>query len=97
MTSKWDPVRASVILVILSVVGFTVAFAARITFLPNVVDIASADEQQSLWALWAAFLLREIESICALIVVLVLTAAVAHLLGPRIESLRRLLAKGLGV
>jgi hypothetical protein len=89
-------VRASLIILTLSAVGFIAAFAARITFLPDVVDVASADEQQSLWALWVAFLLREIETICVLTVLLVLTAAAAHLIGPRIDSLRRSLAKSVG-
>ena len=66
-------------------------------FLPNVVDVASADEQQSLWALWAAFLLREIESICVLTVLLVITAAAGYLIGPWIESLRRSFGKSVGV
>jgi hypothetical protein len=90
-------VRASLILVTLSAVGFVTAFAARITFLSNVVDVASADEQQSLWALWAAFLLREIESICVLTVLLVITAAAGYLIGPWIESLRRSFGKSVGV
>jgi hypothetical protein len=87
-------VRASLILVTLSAVGFVTAFAARVTFLPHVVDVASADKQQSLWA---AFLLREVESICVLTVLVVLTAAAAHLIGPWIESLRRSFAKSVGV
>jgi hypothetical protein len=85
------------ILVTLSAVGFVAAFAARITFLPHVVDVASADEQQSPWALWSAFLLQEIESICALTVLLVFTAAAGYLVGPRIDSLRRSFGKSVGV
>jgi hypothetical protein len=97
MIFSQQAVRASVILVILSAVGFVTAFAVRIIFVPHVVDVASADEQQSLGALLAAFLLREIESICALTVLLVLAAAAGHLIGPRIESIRRSFAKSVDV
>jgi hypothetical protein len=53
---------------------FLAAFAVRMSFLSNVMPIASAEEAQSVWALEAAFLLKSVENVAAFAAVLVLVA-----------------------
>jgi hypothetical protein len=78
MISQWRSMRTSLFLLLLSIGSFAAAFVVRMTFLPDVLPIAVAEETQSLWALEATFLLRAVENIAALSAVLVLAASVAR-------------------
>jgi hypothetical protein len=64
--------RAAVKLLLLSLLVFAVAFGIRRTLLWDVMPIAWDEGAQSLWALGAAFLLRSIENLAAVLAVIVL-------------------------
>jgi H+/gluconate symporter-like permease len=81
MILKREPILASLALLLVSVGIFLAAFAARITFLPNVVPIAAVEESQSLLVLELAFLLRAIENIAGFGTVVVLVALAASWIG----------------
>ena len=76
--SRWRPVQAGLMVLLLSVAVFIATFTVRIIFLPDVVPIASTDAPQSLWAVQAAFLLRALENVSAFSALIVLAAGVAH-------------------
>jgi hypothetical protein len=86
MIPEWRPVRASLLLLLVSAAVFTLAFTVQIVFLPDVLPIADADEARSLWVLQVAFLLRTLENIAALSGLLVLAAMLAHLVGQGIGA-----------
>jgi hypothetical protein len=64
-------------LFVLALIVFAVAFGLRRTFLWDVVSVSWDQEPQSLWALGAAFLLRSLENIAAVVVVAGLALIVA--------------------
>jgi hypothetical protein len=82
--SRWRPVQAGLVVLLLSVAAFIATFAVRMIFLPNVVPIASGDVPQSLWAVQVAFLLRAVENVSAFSALLVLAAGIAHVVAQRI-------------
>jgi hypothetical protein len=82
MIPQLRPLRAPLVLLLVSVAAFAAAIAARLLLLPDVLPIAAADDPQPLWVVEVAFLLRAIENIAALGAVLVLAAAAAHWLAP---------------
>jgi hypothetical protein len=84
MIPEWRPVRASLLLLLVSAAVFTVAFTVQIVFLPDVLPIA--DEPRSFWVLQVAFLLRTLENIAAFGGLLVLAAMLAHLVGQGIGA-----------
>jgi hypothetical protein len=61
----------------LALIVFAVAFGLRRTFLWDVTPVSWDQEPQSLWALGAAFLLRSLENIAAVVAGLTLIAAAA--------------------
>jgi hypothetical protein len=71
------PMRGPVILLALCGALFVLATGTRRWFLSDVVPIADAEVQQSMWALDAAFLLRALENIAVLgfVVALVIAAS----------------------
>jgi hypothetical protein len=54
-------------LFVLALIVFAVAFGLRRTFLWDVMPVSSDQAPQSLWALGAAFLLRSLENIAAVV------------------------------
>lgn len=68
-------VRAALKLFVLAVIVFVAAFAIQRAFFWNVVAVSWDQEPQSLWALGAAFLLRSIENLSAVVAVLALVVA----------------------
>ena len=76
-------------LFVLALIVFAVAFALRRAFLWDVAPVSWDQEPQSLWALGAAFLLRSLENIAAVVAGLALIVAGAmRLIGP-VGRLRR--------
>jgi hypothetical protein len=61
----------------LALIVFAVAFGLRRTFFWDVTPVSWDQEPQSLWALGAAFLLRSLENIAAVVAGLTLIAAAA--------------------
>jgi hypothetical protein len=90
MVSQWRSLGTLLILLLVSIGVFAAAFAVRMTLLPDVLPIASAEPTQSLWALEATFVLRAVENITALSAVLVLAAAVARWVERQTKVARRL-------
>lgn len=74
MFSKRESILAPFALLLGSIGVFVAAFAIRIAFVPNVVPIASVEEQQSLWVLEAAFMLKAVEYIAGFGAIIVLMA-----------------------
>lgn len=70
-------VRTALKLFALALIVFAVAFGLRRTFLWDVTPVSWDQEPQSLWALGAAFLLRSLENIAAVVAGLTLIAAAA--------------------
>lgn len=70
-------VRTALRLFGLAVIVFAVAFGLRRTFFWDVMPVSWDQEPQSLWALGAAFLLRSLENIAAVVATLTLIAAAA--------------------
>ena len=70
-----DSVGVVLKLLILSGAVFVVAFATERIFLPHVVPIAWAEKSQSLWMVEAAFLLRAVENVAAIVAGIVLMVA----------------------
>jgi hypothetical protein len=64
-------------LFVLALIVFAVAFGLRRAFFWNVVPVSWDQEPQSLWALGAAFLLRSLENIAAVVAGIALIVAVA--------------------
>jgi len=64
--------RSACKLFVLSLLVFAAAFALRRAFLWDVMPVSWDQEPQSLWALGAAFLLRSIENVAAVIAAIVL-------------------------
>jgi hypothetical protein len=62
-------------LFVLAVIVFAVAFGLRRTFFWDVTPVSWDQEPQSLWALGAAFLLRTLENIAAVVAGLTLIVA----------------------
>jgi hypothetical protein len=58
-----------------ALIVFAVAFSLRRTFFWDVTPVSWDQEPQSLWALGAAFLLRTLENVAAVVAVLTLIAA----------------------
>ncbi len=67
--------RIALKLYILSVLVFAAAFAVRHAFFWDVTPVSWDQEPQSLWALGAAFLLRSLENIAAVVAGLALIVA----------------------
>jgi hypothetical protein len=67
--------------------SFATTITVRTVFLPDVLPIAETDEPRPFWVLQAAFLLQTLENIAALGGLLVLAAALAHVVGQRIGAL----------
>jgi hypothetical protein len=61
----------------LALIVFAVAFGLRRTYFWDVTPVSWDQEPQSLWALGAAFLLRSLENIAAVVAGLTLVAAAA--------------------
>ncbi len=70
------PVRNALKLMLLSLVVFAAALALHRMFLWNVTPVSWDQEPQSLWALGAAFLVRSIENIAAVVGAVALTVAI---------------------
>jgi len=70
-------IRAALKLFVLSLVVLAAAFAVRRMFFWDVMPVSWDQEPQSLWALGAAFLLRSIENISAVVVAIALVVAAA--------------------
>jgi hypothetical protein len=83
MIVKREQILASSAPLLVSVGVFLSAFAARVTFLPDVVPIAAVEETQSLWVLELAFLLKALENIAGFGAVVVLVALTASWIGRR--------------
>jgi hypothetical protein len=62
-------------LFVLALIVFAVAFGLRHTFLWDVAPVSWDQDPQSLWALGAAFLLRSLENIAAVVAGLALIVA----------------------
>jgi len=67
--------RTALKLFVLALLVFAVAFALQRAFFWNVAAVSWDQEPQSLWALGAAFLLRSIENLSAIVAVLALVVA----------------------
>jgi hypothetical protein len=70
-------IRAALQLFVLSLIVFAAAFALRRTFFADVMPVSWDQEPQSLWALGAAFLLRSIENISAVVGAIAFVVAIA--------------------
>jgi hypothetical protein len=70
-------VRTALRLFGFAVIVFAVAFGLRRAFFWDVMPVSWDQEPQSLWALGAAFLLRSLENIAAVVAALTLVAAAA--------------------
>jgi hypothetical protein len=68
-------IGAALKLFVLALIVFAVAFGLRRTFFWDVTPVSWDQEPQSLWALGAAFLLRSLENIAAVVAGLTLIAA----------------------
>jgi hypothetical protein len=68
-------IGAALKLFVLALIIFAVAFGLRRTFFWDVTPVSWDQEPQSLWALGAAFLLRSLENIAAVVAGLTLIAA----------------------
>jgi hypothetical protein len=77
---------ASLVLLLVSTGIFFVAFAIRITLLPDIVAIADAEASQSVWRLEAAVLLRAVENIAGFGAFLVLMALAAQRIKHWVQS-----------
>jgi hypothetical protein len=68
-------IRTVLKLFVLALIVFVVAFAVRRTLFWDVTPVSWDQEPQSLWALGAAFLLRSVENLAAIVAVLALIVA----------------------
>jgi hypothetical protein len=68
-------IGAALKLFVLALIVFAVAFGLRRSFFWDVTPVSWDQEPQSLWALGAAFLLRSLENIAAVVAGLTLIAA----------------------
>ena len=70
-------IGAALKLFVLALIVFALAFGLRRTFFWDVTPVSWDQEPQSLWALGAAFLLRSLENIAAVVagLTLIVTAA----------------------
>ena len=68
-------IGAALKLFVFALIVFAVAFGLRRTFFWDVTPVSWDQEPQSLWALGAAFLLRSLENIAAVVAGLTLIAA----------------------
>jgi len=64
-------VRIALKLFVISLIAFAAAFALRQTFFGDVTPVSWEQEPQSLWALGAAFMLRTIENVAAVVAAIV--------------------------
>jgi hypothetical protein len=65
-------IRAMLKLLILALIVFAISFGLRRAFFWNVTPVSWDQDPQSLWALGAAFLLRSVENIAAVVAALAL-------------------------
>jgi hypothetical protein len=75
---KTMAMRAVFKMLALCLVAFAAAFAAQHWLLPDVVPVAWGQEPQPLWVLEAAFLLRSVENVAAMLAVIVIIITVAR-------------------
>ena len=68
-------IGAALKLFVFALIVFAVAFGLRRSFFWDVTPVSWDQEPQSLWALGAAFLLRSLENIAAVVAGLTLIAA----------------------
>jgi hypothetical protein len=81
MLLKRESILRPFALLLGSIAIFLAAFATRMAFVPNVVPIAAVEEQQALWMLETAFLLKAVEYIAGFGAVIVLMALVLRGIG----------------
>jgi hypothetical protein len=74
-------IGAELKLLVLSVAAGASAFAMRRIFLSDIVPVAWADEPQAPWAVIAAFLLRAVENIAAVVAVVAIIMLAARWIG----------------
>jgi hypothetical protein len=70
-------IRTLLKLSVVALMVFAAAIGIRCSFFGNVMPIAPDQDPQSLWALGAAFLLRSVENIAAVVAALSLIGAAA--------------------
>jgi hypothetical protein len=75
--------RPAIQILLLSAVVFLAAFAVERIFLPGVTAVSWNQEPQSAWALEAAFMLRAIENIAALVMAILVILVTAGWIGRR--------------
>jgi hypothetical protein len=85
-------IRVALKLLVLSLLVFAAAFAVRRTFFWDVMPVSWDQEPTSLWALGAAFLLRSIENISAVVGAIALVVAIRLRFGGRRTHNSRMLA-----